>query len=214
MSKFDSTIINPEIEQYIEDLTIKDEEALREMHDYAIRTEIKIVGPLVGKFLYQIALITKPESIFELGSGFGYSAYWFAKALLGSKGFILCSDYSTENRNKAYEIFKNAGMESLLKFECGNSLDILRNKDEKFDIIFNDVDKEYYADVIDIAYDRLARGGLLITDNVLWYGKVIGDDDLPSTQGVRKYNEIICNDKRFDTTMLSVRDGISISYKK
>ena len=213
MKKFESTLISTQIKNYITELTIDPSKILDEMHDYALKKGIPIVGPLVGNFLLVISLITKSKKIFELGSGFGYSAYWFAKAV-GVDGRIICTDYSKENMDKAYYFFKKAGLENVLEFETGNSLEILNKTDEKFEIIFNDVDKEFYPDVIDIAYDKLIKGGLLITDNVLWNGRVLEDDNLPSTRGVKNFNESICADLRFITSILTLRDGVSISYKK
>lgn len=213
MKKFESNLINYQIENYITERTIESDEILDEMHDYAVESEIPIVGPLVGHFLFLISLITKSKNVFELGSGFGYSAYWFAKAA-GDDGKIICTDYSKENMEKAYYFFKKAELEKVLEFKTGNSLEILHHTDEKFEIIFNDVDKEFYPDVIDVAYDKLIKGGLLITDNVLWYGRVVEEDELPSTRGVKAFNESICADSRFITSMLPIRDGVSISYKK
>ncbi|MGI9553727.1 MAG: O-methyltransferase, partial [Thermodesulfobacteriota bacterium] len=175
--------------------------------------EIPIVGPLVGNFLYVISMISKSKKVFELGSGFGYSAYWFSKGV-GSDGKIVCTDYSTEHMEKAHYFFKKTGREKMLEFITGNSLEILDGTDEKFEIIFNDIDKEFYPDVIDIAYDKLIKGGFLITDNVLWYGRVVENDDLPSTKGVKDFNRSISTDPRFITSILPLRDGVSVSYKK
>ena len=213
MKKFESILINPQIENYITEATIQSDEILEEMHAYATDSEIPIVGPLVGNFLFVITLLTKSKNVFELGSGFGYSAYWFAKAT-GIEGRILCTDFSEDHMEKAYYFFDKAGLGGLIEFKTGNSLEILENTDDQFDIIFNDVDKEFYPDVIDIAYDKLIEGGLLITDNVLWYGRVLESDDLPSTKGVKDFNESIGTDSRFITCMLPLRDGVSISYKK
>jgi len=213
MKRFESILINTQIEDYITDRTIQSDVIIDEMSVYASESEVPVVGPLVGNFLFIITLITKSKKIFELGSGFGYSAYWFAKAI-GSEGKIVCTDYSKEHMEKAYYFFKKAGLANILEFKSGNSLDLLNKTDEQFDIIFNDIDKEFYPDVIDIAYDKLVEGGLLITDNVLWYGRVLDNDDLPSTRGVKDFNESISADSRFINCMLPLRDGITISYKK
>lgn len=213
MKEFGSSLINTQIENYIVERTVHSNEILDEMHRYASENEIPVVGPLVGNFLLIMSLVTESKKVFELGSGFGYSAYWFAKAV-GIDGRVVCTDYSENHMNKAYYFFKKAGLENVLEFETGNSLEILDKADEEFEIIFNDVDKEFYPDVIDIAYDKLVKGGLLITDNVLWYGKVLENDDLPSTRGVKNFNELICADSRFVTSILTLRDGVSVSYKK
>jgi len=206
-------LIDAKIEEYITEKTINSSEILDEMHDYALENEVPIVGPLAGHFLFIVALMSRAKKIFELGSGFGYSSYWFAKAL-GTDGRLLCTDYSKKNREKARYFFKKAGIEDLIEFHTGDSLNILRKTDDRFDIIFNDVDKEFYPDVIDLSYDKLSKGGLLITDNVIWSGKVLQEDDSPSTRGVKTFNELICSDPRFITDFVTIRDGISISYKR
>jgi len=206
-------LIDAKIEKYITEKTINASEILDEMHEYALENEVPIVGPLAGHFLFIVALMSRAKKIFELGSGFGYSSYWFAKAL-GTDGKLLCTDYSEKNREKARYFFKKAGIEDLIEFHMGDSLNILRKTDDRFDIIFNDVDKEFYPDVIDLSYDKLNKGGLLITDNVIWSGKVLQEDDSPSTRGVKTFNELICSDPRFITDFVTIRDGISISYKR
>ncbi len=206
-------LIDAKIEKYIMERTIDASEILDEMHDYASENEVPIVGPLAGHFLSMVALMSRARKIFELGSGFGYSSYWFAKAL-GTDGRLLCTDYSEKNREKALYFFKKADIEDLMEFHTGDSLNILRETDDRFDIIFNDVDKEFYPDVIDLSYDKLNEGGLLITDNVIWSGKVLQEDDSPGTRGVKTFNELICSDRRFITDFVTIRDGISISYKR
>lgn len=212
MKSFDFNLINPLIEKYIEDLSIIEDEIILEMQTYADDSDVPIVGPLVGRFLYQLALISDAKKIFELGSGFGYSAFWFARAL-GSGGKIICTDYSKDHKLKAEGFFKKSGIDNKMQFITGNSLDILNEVKDSFDIIFNDVDKDFYPSVIDLVYEKLNPRGLLITDNVLWHGRVIEEDKLPSTKGVKDYNKSISSDDRFFTTLVPLRDGLSISYK-
>ena len=212
MKRFGSTLTSPLIEDYILDKTRVQDPLLDEMHEFADKTEVPIVGPLVGKFLYVIALIQNAKHVFEMGSGFGYSAYWFAKAFKG-EGKVVCTDYSVEHKKSAERFFQKADFSNYLEFFTGNSIELLKNYDDLFDIIFIDVDKEHYPGVIDISYEKLRKNGLLIVDNTLWYGRVVEDDGLPSTKGVKEFNDLISEDKRFITTMISLRDGITLSYK-
>jgi len=213
MKNFNSDLTSPLIEDYILEKTWIEDKLVDEMHTYAEINEVPIIGPLVGKYLYQIALITNAEKIFEMGSGFGYSAYWFAKAFKG-KGKVNCTDFSGDHKEAAKSFFKKAGFENYLEFVCGNSLEILKESGDKYDIIFIDIDKEEYPYVIDITYDKLNKNGLMIADNTLWYGRVIEDDELPSTKGIKKFNNMMSLDKRFITTIIPLRDGITLSYKK
>lgn len=212
LSKNDKFIVNPEIEDYIASLTPSPHGIPREMEEYARENDFPIVGPLVGRFLSQIAMISGAKRIMELGSGFGYSAYWFAKAV-GEGGSVVFTDMHPENARLAEDYFMRAGMSDRIDIRTGDALEILDGTEGGFDIIFNDVDKEYYPRVVDMAYGKLRKGGLLITDNVLWFGRVIGDDRTPATEGVREFTRILLSEKGFFTTIIPLRDGISLSIK-
>jgi len=212
MKEFDTCIVNPEIETYLKELSPVEDPIIQEMETLAEQLDFPIVGSLVGKFLYQITKISKAKKIFELGSGFGYSAYWFSKAL-ENEGYVFCTEISEDNHKIALNFFKKSEYSGNIKFEVGDGLSILKQQKEKFDIILNDIDKEYYPDVIEIAAKKLSPGGLLITDNMFWFGRVLSNDKTPSTIGVKKFTEIILSRKDFITTIIPIRDGISISLK-
>ena len=212
MKEFDKYIVNPEIESYLKELSPVEDPIIEEMEALAEQMDFPIIGSLVGKFLYQITKISKAKKIFELGSGFGYSAYWFAKAL-ENEGYIFCTEISEGNHLIALDFFKKSDYFKNIKFEVGDGLSILKQQKEKFDIILNDIDKENYPDVVEIAADKLSPGGLLITDNMLWFGRVLSKDTTASTAGVKKFTEIILSRKDFITTILPIRDGISISLR-
>lgn len=212
MKEFDTCIVNPEIETYLKELSPVEDPIIQEMETLAEQMDFPIIGSLVGKFLYQITKISKAKKIFELGSGFGYSAYWFSKAL-ENEGYVFCTEISEDNHKIALNFLKKSEYSGNIKFEVGDGLSILKQQKEKFDIILNDIDKEYYPDVIEIAAKKLSPGGLLITDNMLWFGRVLSNDKTPSTIGVKKFTEIILSRKDFITTIIPIRDGISISLK-
>lgn len=212
MKEFDTCIVNPEIETYLKELSPVEDPIIQEMETLAEQMDFPIIGSLVGKFLYQITKISKAKKIFELGSGFGYSAYWFSKAL-ENEGYVFCTEISEDNHKIALNFLKKSEYFGNIKFEIGDGLSILKQQKEKFDIILNDIDKEYYPDVIEIAAKKLSPGGLLITDNMLWFGRVLSNDKTPSTIGVKKFTEIILSRKDFITTIIPIRDGISISLK-
>lgn len=208
----DKFIVNPEIEHYIASLTPSEDSILREMEEHARENDFPIVGPLVGRFLSQIAMISGAKRVMELGSGFGYSAYWFARAV-GEEGSVVFTDAHPENSGLAEDYFTRAGIRNRIDIQTGDALEILDGTEGGFDIIFNDIDKEYYPQVVDKAYGKLRKGGLLITDNVLWFGRVLGDDASPATEGVREFTRILLSEKGFFTTIIPLRDGISLSIK-
>lgn len=207
-----ATITSSEIEDYIRSLYPGDHEVFREMEKRAEGSDVKIVGPLVGRFLSQVCLLQKPRSIFEMGSGFGYSALWFSLSL-GSEGVITCTDWLEENRETARDYFTRAGQIRKLRFLCGDALDILANSDRKFDMIFNDIDKENYPRVVELAREKLNPGGMLITDNVLWGGRVLRGGGSESTKGVLEFNRLLFSDPEFFSTVIPLRDGVALSVR-
>ena len=205
-------IVNPQIEEYLKGLSPVDDAILREMEELGKKREFPIVGPLVGRLLHQLALAIGAERIFEMGSGFGYSTYWFAKAA-HDRGTVFFTDFSSDNAQLALTFFKRAEIDNRIRIQVGDSLSILDKTPGHFDIIFNDIDKERYPLVVEKAYNKLRKGGLLITDNLLWFGRVLSDDDSPSTKGVKEFTRLLLSESGFITTIIPIRDGISISLK-
>jgi len=205
-------IINPKIEEYLRNLNPIQDNVLKEMEELGNERGFPIIGPLVGSLLYQLAIIIGAKRVFDMGSGFGYSAYWFAKAL-GKEGLVIFAELSEKNAWLAREFFRRGGLDNRVEIHVGDALQILEETDGEFDVIFNDIDKEYYPLVVDEAYKKLRRGGLFITDNVLWFGRVLTDDLSPSTKGVKEFTRLLFEEKGFVTTIIPIRDGISLSVK-
>ena len=205
-------IVNPRIEEYLLSMTPERDPILTKMEKIAAEKSFPSVGPLVGRFLYQIVKMTKAKKIFEMGSGFGYSAYWMAKALPDG-GRIICTDSSEEYRKMAIGFFNDGGVADPIEYRVGDAIALLKEEKGPFDIIFNDVDKHQYPLVPGLAYPRLRQGGLLITDNLLWDGKILKEKPDENTTGVLEYTKLVSDDKKFWTTIIPIRDGISISLK-
>jgi predicted O-methyltransferase YrrM len=182
------------------------------MEARAGETDFPIVGPLVGRLLYQLAKLTSSRRILELGSGFGYSAYWFGKALEDS-GDIILTEFQEENLALAKDWFQRGEIPSRATFHQGDALDTLEGLEGEFDIIFNDVSKTHYPEVFKKAGPRLRSGGLLISDNVLWHGQVVESQPDEDTQSILEYNRLIFDSPDFFSSILPIRDGISISLK-
>jgi len=150
----------------------------------------------------------------ELGSGFGYSALWFSEKMEETTE-IICTDFLEENKQLAEKYFKKAGVKTKIDFRIGDAIKILDEIEGEFDIIFNDVEKEDYPEVFKKAIPKLRKGGLLITDNTLWYGKVAQKRKKDyQTSGSREYNRIAFTDKRVVSVILPLRDGITVTMKK
>lgn len=188
----------------------KRERIFLDMEEYAKENEFPIIGPLVGNFLMQYAILSRADRILELGSGFGYSALWFAKA---NPKEIICTDSSEEKKNMALDFFKRSGTKNI-KFIVGDALEILDQLKGDFNIIFCDIDKEDYPLAFQRSIPRLKKGGLLLTDNTLWYGRILeSKPDRTSTKGVKEYNKLIFSDSRVISTIIPIRDGLSVSLK-
>ncbi len=200
------------IHKYLHEVTPPRPRVLLDMEAYAAKHGFPIIGPLVGRLLYQLTVITKAQRIMELGSGFGYSAYWFALAA-GHKGHIIMTDSDKENKRLALRYFKQAGLQSQFDFKVGDALTVLQRFDGPFDIILNDIDKEGYPKTIDPVAARLRRGGLFITDNLIWSGKVCNKRHDKTTGAIVEFTQKLYHDPRFFTTILPLRDGVAIAVR-
>jgi caffeoyl-CoA O-methyltransferase len=203
-----------DIDSYLYKVTPQSEEILKEMEDFAAANGFPIIGPLVGRFLCQMAMAIKAKKILELGSGFGYSAYWFSLGM-GVRGKIVMTDGDSANRDRALKYFIRGGLRPSIKFLVGDALGSVAQLRGGFDIVLNDIDKAGYPETIEVAHRLLRPGGLFITDNLLWSGKVmdsrVKDRD---TMGIRKFTKMLFSDDRFLTSLLPIRDGISVAVRR
>lgn len=200
------------VHQYLEDVTPGRPSILREMEEMAAEKDFPIVGPLVGRLLYQQAVAIKARRILELGSGFGYSAFWFSLATK-SKGHITMTDTDKNNKRMAFDYFKRAGLQSQFDFKVGDALKVAKRLDGPFDIILNDIDKINYPATIDLAASMLRRGGMFITDNLIWSGKVCERNPDETTRAIIQFTNSLYADSRFFTTIMPVRDGVAMALR-
>lgn len=205
-------ITEPAVNEYIKKILPRNDEVLAEMEDYASRKSFPIIGPIVGPFLRQLALITRAERIFEMGSGFGYSAYWFAGGMSG-RGKIICTDRSDENRKKALGFIKRGGFDRLVDFHVGDALEVIRRFKGPFDIILNDIDKKDYPEAFDIAVSQLRPGGVFITDNVLWSGRIFDEKPDKTTEAILEFNRKLFNTDDVLSSIIPIRDGLGVAVK-
>ncbi len=204
-------ILDERIQQYLEDLEAKRDPIAIEMEKLAEDLDFPIVGPQLGSLLYILTRSMRAKRVLELGSGFGYSALFFAHAV-GPSGRVVLTDTDRSNRARAQEFLSRARLEDRIEFRVGDALELLTSLKGAFDIVFNDIDKEEYPFVPDAAAKLLRPDGLLITDNTLWGGRVADPAQLDeATQGVRRYNELLAADTRYTTVLLPLRDGVSVS---
>jgi predicted O-methyltransferase YrrM len=202
------------VDDYLYSMLPKRNEVLTEMEGYASEHNIPIVGPAVARVLQQLALTINARSVFELGSAIGYSTIWWAQAV-GENGRVVYTDGDPKNAVRARGYFDRAGVSNRITLHTGDALEVLSEQKQEFDIIFNDVDKEDYPRVLRLVSPRLRKGGLFITDNVLWSGRVAEKSPKdPRTKAILEFNRLLYNSAEFYTTILPIRDGLAVALKK
>lgn len=207
-------VVNPYIDAYLTQLSAsREDEVLLEMEAIGIQENFPIVGPQVGRLLDLLTRLRRAACVFELGSGYGYSTLWFARAV-GDAGTVHHTDRSDVNRERARAYLTRAGVADRVRFHAGDAIESFQSSGVSPDILFMDIDKEQYPQGYDAFKDRLRAGALVIVDNLLWDGRVIDMSNTEkSTLGVKRYTDLILSDKRFVTSIVPVRDGVGISLK-
>ena len=210
------------VENYIYAMLPEREPVLQEMERQAKERDIPIVGPAVGRLFYQYARLLNAKTIFEMGSAIGYSTIWWANAV-GAGGKVHYTDGSRKNADEARRYFQQAGVADRIEVHVGDALEILSERKEQFDILFNDVDKHDYPRVFQMAAARVRKGGLFITDNALWSGRVAyaaGNPGLTKeserqqqTEGVVELNRLLYSSQDWFTTIVPLRDGVAVAMR-
>ena len=206
------SFIDLAVEGYLYDILPDRDDVLLEMEEQARQRDIPIIGPAVARVLYQYARLIGARRVFEMGSAIGYSTIWLARAV-GPGGMIFYTDGSEKNRDEARGYIERAGVADRVEMLTGDSMDLLRSTGGEFDLIFNDVDKHQYPDAYRAAASRIRPGGLFITDNVLWSGRVARQETDRNTQGVLEFNRLIYADETLFSTVLPIRDGVAVCLK-
>lgn len=203
-------ITEPKIEKYLMSLAKEDDKHILEMERIAKESDFPIVDRLVGRLLFVLTKLKKPKLVIELGSGFGYSAYWFARAL--DKGRVVLTDNSEENMGFARRTFRETGLSRKAEFRVGNAIEIARSY-KNIDILFIDIDKHQYFEAVQTLLPNLSRNAIIIADNSLWYGRVTGKERDRETLGIKQFNQYLFDNEDFFTTILPLRDGVLVAYK-
>ncbi len=207
-------ITNPDVEDYLYSILPPRDEVLTEMENEAAKRKIPIVGPAVARILHQLAIMIQARTVFEMGSAIGYSTIWWARAV-GKNGRVLYTDGDRKNAQQAKGYFERAGVADQITVSVGDALELLSEQKQEFDIIFNDVDKEDYPRVFRLAIPRLRKGGLFVTDNVLWSGRVADPKNKESTtRAILEFNKLLYGSPELFTTILPIRDGVAVAVKR
>ncbi|HZV44714.1 MAG TPA: O-methyltransferase [Saprospiraceae bacterium] len=210
-------MIDPEIQKYTDSYSNVDDPVLEEVerstHLHTIAPQM-LSGRVQGAFLTFLATLIEAENILELGTFTGFSAICLARGLKKSPTCRLVTFES--NGELSFLIKKNlalAGVEDKVESIIGDALQILPSRKETWDMVYIDANKQEYIDYFNLVIDHVRPGGLIITDNVLWSGKVVTDRNDVDANVIHRYNEMIANDPRVKVLMLTIRDGLSIARK-
>ena len=205
-------VVSPKIDQYLEGLLAEKDPVLREMEKLGRSRDFPIVGPQVGRVLYILAKLTGAKRVFEMGSGFGYSAYWFAKAMPAG-GRVYQTEGAEGNSKLAQDFFRKGRLSKKTEFLVGDALQLIDQVKGLLDIVFIDMDKENYPAAFKKAKKRIRKGGLILADNTLWFGKVLEGPRDPETRGILEFTRLLFNDPDFFATILPIRDGVAVGYR-
>ena len=209
-----SGYIQDDVEEYLYGLLPERDTVISEIEDYAAANDVPIIGPAVARMLSLFVQVSGAKKIFEMGSAIWYSTIWLARAA-GPKGKVIYTDGDAEKARRAKDYFRRAGVAKRIEVRVGNAHDLLQKTPGKFDLIFNDVNKDQYPDSLRVAVPKLRRGGLFISDNTLWSGKAArpaAPDDI-HTQGIQEFNRLVYASKELYPVLIPLRDGVTVCRK-
>ena len=206
--------ISEKLAEYLSQNSDKEPEILsklnKETHQKILQPRM-LSGHIQGRFLSLISKIKSPLHILEIGTYTGYGTLCLAEGL-ATNGKIFTIDRNEELINIQNKYFEESGNRDKIVQLTGNAIDILMSLNENFDLIFIDADKENYIKYFEIVSKKLNPNGIIISDNVLWSGKVVEESDNDEeTDTLIKFNKLLSKDERFETIILPLRDGLSIS---
>jgi predicted O-methyltransferase YrrM len=193
---------------------------MQAMEDHAQRTGFPIIGTASGQLCYLIARIAGARRIFEMGSGFGYSTAWFARAVQENGGgevyhVVWDAELSREARTHLGELgFGVNGSRVAVQYRVSEAIKALKDIPGPFDLIFNDIDKHAYPEALPVIREKLRPGGVLIVDNLLWHGRIFDPaDQAKDTTAIREFTRLLTTDPDWITTIVPIRDGVLVAYK-
>ena len=208
-------LFHPNLLEYLEGLVPARNEIMNEMEAYAREIKFNIVGPAAGQLMYLVARMICAKRVFELGSGYGYSTAWFARAVReNGGGEVHHVVWHEDLSQKAQGYLGRMGYTDLMHYHVGEAVGVLEQTEEQFDLIFNDIDKDGYPTSIAAIKRKLRPGGVLLIDNTLWHGRIFDPNDQSAdTVGVREFNVMLAQDEDFIVSLLPIRDGVILAYR-
>lgn len=208
-----------QVQDYTTTLVPQRPSELQKMEAYAKEHGFPIIGPAAGQLCYLLARMIEAQRIFEMGSGYGYSTAWFARAVQentenGDGGIVHHTVWDDKLSQMAQQHLSSLGYSELVQYHVAEAVETLKNTDGPFDLIFNDIDKEAYPESLPVIRDKLRTGGLLIIDNMLMGGAILeANNASASVAGTREFTRLITTSPDWIVTMIPIRDGLIIAQK-
>jgi len=210
-------ILDAEIEKYIEQHTSEEKEALKQLNRETYLNVLMphmLSGHVQGVFLSLFSKAVQPKTILEIGTFTGYSAIALAEGLT-QDGVLHTIDINEELAEMVAAYIEKAGLKNKIKQHIGNALDIIPTLDLQFDLVFIDADKKNYFNYYTLVKDKVAKGGIILADNVLWKGKVVetASKTDKDTKVLMEFNKAVAEDPEVEQTILPIRDGLMLIRK-
>ena len=203
---------------YIDDYLIRiarpRDRLLERIEEYADTNNVPIIGPLVGRFIYNLAKTSQSRNILEIGTAIGYSGIWLARAIGPQKGNLTSIDMNRERVKIARANFAEAGLDKTVKVVEGNAIEAIPALKGEYDLIFLDSDKNIYPDAFKLSIPKLRKGGLFVADNALWGGEVAKGGKDSDTQSMIKFNKLVFESQALSSVIVPLRDGVLVSVKE
>lgn len=204
-----------QVQAYLETLVPPRPQELVAMEAYAVEHDFPIIGPVAGYTCYQVARMIGARRIFEMGSGYGYSTAWFARAVRENGGGEVFHVVWDEHLSAMARGHLDAlGVGDLVRYRVAEAIDELTRTAGPFDLIFMDIDKHAYPEALPYIEQKLRRGGVLIVDNMLWHARIFDPADASaSTEGVRTLTRTLAEDPAWISTLTPLRDGLIVACR-
>jgi len=199
--------------EYLDQLHSQSDPLLVEMEAYAAEHRVPIADPEVARFLEITARISGARKALEIGMAIGYSVVHLARGM-GDEGVVVTIEPNDEMISAASGYLKRAGLLDRVEIQRGKALEVMPALTDTFDLLFIDAVKEEYSRYLDLGLPRLRTGGVVIVDNLLWSGRVAGDDTESSTVALREFNRYFINHPKLLAEVLAVGDGLGYAVKR
>ena len=209
-------LLPEQLRRYLDALVPARPAELAAMEAYGTEHNFPIIGPAAGQFCYLLARLTGARQVFELGSGYGYSTAWFARAVVENGGGVVHHVVWDEQLSqRARTHLATLGYGDVVQYHVGEAVAALRGSAGPFDLIFNDIEKKDYPASLPVIEATLRPGGMLVIDNMLWSGRIFDDSDRSAhTEGVREMTRLLTTSDRWAASLVPIRDGLIVARRR